>query len=74
MQWSNLLLVEGVWARERFKSMLQAEEDVKFTISDLSLDVMFWQVRYWKAETKALVKVHMHEILQRPLLAISTSD
>lgn len=37
MQWSNLLLVEEVWARERFKSMLQAEE---FTISDLSLDMM----------------------------------
>lgn len=31
-------------------------------------------MKNWKAETKALVKVHMHEILQRPLLAISTSD
>lgn len=29
--------MEEVWARERFKSMLQAEE---FTISDLSLDMM----------------------------------
>lgn len=58
--------------------MLQAEEDVKFTISDLSLDVMFSEGRfaigYWKAETKALVKVHMHEILQIPLLAISTFE